>query len=45
MAQVRRQITIVVSRKPHSVSPFDWGLGFEGMASEDESNAELRPCR
>ena len=42
MTQVRRQITIIVSRKSHSVSPFDWGLGFEGMASEDETNAKCQ---
>jgi hypothetical protein len=40
MTQVRRQITLIVSRKSHSVSPFDWGLGFEGMASEDETDAK-----
>lgn len=40
MTQVRRQITIIVSRKSHSVSAFDWGLGFEGMASEDETDAK-----
>jgi hypothetical protein len=40
MTQVRRQITIIVSRKPHSVSPFDWGLGYEGLASEDETDAK-----
>lgn len=42
MAQVRRQITIIVSQKSHSDSPFDWGLGFEGMASEDETNAKCQ---
>lgn len=42
MTQVRRQITIIVSRKSHSVSPFDWGLGFEGLASEDDTNTKCQ---
>lgn len=42
MTQDRQRITIIVSRKSHSVSPFDWGLRFEGMASEDETNAKCQ---